>query len=117
MSQTEEEPNYFFLSDQKVFVKRQGNIWGSSRQGEMYNGQKWALKYLKIALQNESNMPYYVLCDCQSNTMNIFAKFHENILNLSQEIEKNIENVPPPPLKKLNSKKPQTKSNTPHKVF
>ena len=68
---------------------------------ELYNGQKWALKYPKITLQNESTMPYYFLCDCQSNTMNIFAKFHENIPNLSQEIEKNTENMPPPS-KKLN---------------
>ena len=37
--------------------------------------------------------------------MKILAKFHENIPNLSQEIEKNTENVPPPP-KKLNSKSP-----------
>ena len=44
--------------------------------------------------------------------MNIFPKFHENIPNLSQEIEKNTENVPPPP-KKLNSKQPQEKGNTP----
>ena len=34
---------------------------------------------------------------CVSNTMNIFAKLHEKIPNLSQEIEKNTENVPPPP--------------------
>ena len=31
--------------------------------------------------------------------MNIFTKFHENIPNLSQEIEKNTENVPPAPQK------------------
>ena len=51
-----------------------------------------------------------------SNTMNIFAKFHENIPNLSQETEKNTENVPPPP-KKQNSKSAQAKGNTLHKVF
>ena len=49
MSQAAEEPNYFFLSDQKIFVKDQGNIYGFSREEELYNGQKWALKYLKIA--------------------------------------------------------------------
>ena len=96
MFQAEAEPNYFFLSDQKVFVKFQGNIQGFSRQGELYNGQKWALKYLKVPLQNEGNMPYYFLCDCQSNTVNInitvsiikniCAKFH-NKPNYSEEIE------------------------------
>ena len=97
MYQAEAEPNYFFLSDQKVFVKFQGNIQGFSRQGELYNAQKWALKYLKVPLQNEGNMPYYYLRDCQSNTVNInitvsiikniCAKFH-NKPNDSQEIEK-----------------------------
>ena len=45
-------------------------------------------------MQTESNMPYYFLCDCQSKTKNILAKFHENISNFSQEMEKNTENVP-----------------------
>ena len=44
----------------------------------------------------------------------ISIKFHENILNLSIEIEKNTENMLSPP-KKTNSKQP--KANTPHKVF
>ena len=53
--------------------------------------------------------------------MNLFAKFHENIPNLSQETEKNTENVPPSP-KKLNSKSAQVMGNIPphthtHKVF
>ena len=42
-------------------------------------------------------MPYYFLCDCQSNTKNILAKFYENIQNLSQEMEENTENVSCPP--------------------
>ena len=64
MSQAVGESNYFFfLSDQKTFVKDQGSIYGFLRQGELHNGQKWALKYLKIALQNESNIPYYFLCE------------------------------------------------------
>ena len=83
---------------------------------------KWVLKYLKIVLQNESNMPYYFLCDCQSNTKNIFAKFYKNIPKLSQEIEKKTENVlppyPPPPPPKKKSKQSQAKDNTSsHKVF
>ena len=44
--------------------------------------------------------------------MNLFAKFHENIPNLSQETEKNTENVPPSP-KKLNSKSAQVMGNIP----
>ena len=44
----------------------------------------------------------------------ISIKFHENILNLSVEIEKNTENMLSPP-KKTNSKRP--KANTPRKVF
>ena len=49
MSQAVGESNYFFfLSDQKTIVKDQGNIYGFSRQRELYNRQKWALKYLKI---------------------------------------------------------------------
>ena len=74
-------------------------------------------------MKNEGNMPYYFLCNCQSNNRNILAKFYENIENipnLSQEIHKNTENVPstppsPPPQK--SSKYPQGKGNTPHKVF
>ena len=63
-------------------------------------------------MQNESNMPYYFLCDCQSNIKNIFAKFHKNIPNLSQEIEKNTENVPPTlPQEKQNSK---SQNNSPY---
>ena len=48
--------------------------------------------------------------------MNIFAKFHKNIPNLSQEIEKNTENVLPRP-QKINSRYLQAKGNNPHKVF
>ena len=51
-------------------------------------------------MKNEGNMPYYFLCNCQSNNRNILAKFYENIENipnLSQEIHKNTENVPSTP--------------------
>ena len=51
-------------------------------------------------MENEGNMPYYFLCNCQSNNKNILAKFYgnvENIPNLSQEIHKNTENVPSTP--------------------
>ena len=48
--------------------------------------------------------------------MNIFAKFHENIPNFSQEIGKNTENVPPPP-KKTKLKIAPSKGKPPHKVF
>ena len=77
-------------------------------------------------MKNEGNMPYYFLCNCQSNNRNILAKFYENIENipnLSQEIHKNTENVPstppspPPPPPRKSSKYPQGKGNTPHKVF
>ena len=52
----------FFLSDKKICVKHQGNILSFSRQGELYDEQKLALKYLKVALQNKSNMPYCFFC-------------------------------------------------------
>ena len=57
---------------------------------------------------------------CVSNTMNIFAKFHQNIPNLPEEIEKNIENVltlPPPKKKETKLKIVQAKGNTPIKSF
>lgn len=37
-------------------------------------------------------MPYYLMCACRSNTNNIFAKFHENIRNISQNT-KNAKNT------------------------
>ena len=56
--------------------------------------------------------------------MNIFTKFHENIPNLSQEKEKNTENVPPPlppppppPKKKKKLKIAPNKEQLLHKVF
>ena len=49
--------------------------------------------------------------------MNIFAKFHENIPNLSQEIEKNTENkLPPPPPKKTKLKIAPSKGQPPYKA-
>lgn len=61
-------------------------------------------------------MLYCFLCGCQSNTKNIFAKFHENKPNLSEEIEKNTESMHFL-IKKINSKQPQEKGNTTHKVL
>ena len=61
VSHAEEELNYFFYSDQKIFVKHQGNIQGFSKKGELYNEQKWTLKHFKVALQNEGNMQHYFL--------------------------------------------------------
>ena len=73
-----------------------------------------------MALQIEGNMPYYLLCDCQRNTKNIFAKFHENICNLSPEIEKKTKNVPalpsPPPKKKPRNS-PKQRAIPPNKDF
>ena len=54
-------------------------------------------------------MPHYFLCVCQSYAKNIFAKFHENIPNVSQEIEKNAEKVPPLPPPPLPKKKERSK--------
>ena len=59
-------------------------------------------------MKNESNVPCYFLCDYQSDANSSFAKFHEKILNLSQEIEKNTDNVP-----RNKTQKAQAKGNTP----
>ena len=53
-------------------------------------------------------MPCYFLCDYQSDANSSFAKFHEKVLNLSQEIEKNTDNVP-----RNKTQKAQAKGNTP----
>ena len=74
-------------------------------------------KILKIVLQNEGNMPYYFLWDCQGNTKNILAKVHESIPNFSEEIKKNTENVPPSPQKKNNTKNiPKQKAKETYKA-
>ena len=75
-------------------------IFRVSQDKENYDAQKWALKYLKIALQKNGGMSHYFLCDSRSNTKNFFAEFHENIPSLSQEIEINTENVRLSPPKK-----------------
>ena len=57
---------------------------------------------------------HIIFCDCQSNSKNIFAKIHENISKLSQEIENNTENIPrPSPPPKKNLKSPQQRVITP----
>ena len=71
-----------------------GEYLGFSRQ-ELYNGQKWDLKQLLKVLRTVGNMPYYFLWIVR--VIPRIPKFHENIPNLSQEIEKNTENVPCPP--------------------
>ena len=55
--------------------------------------------------------------NCQSNNNSIFAKLHENILNLSEEIEKNTENMPHLPPKKAKLKIAPSKWQYPHKFF
>ena len=86
---------FCFFSDQKICVEHERNIQGFSRPGTVYNGLKWTIKYLKIPLQHKNNMLYYFLYDIK----NIFAKLYQNKPKLSQEIEKNIENVLPSPTK------------------
>ena len=57
-------------------------------------------------------------CYCQSNTKNIFARFFENILSLSKEIEKNTENVTNSKLKIASSKVQHHKvSNNHQSIF
>ena len=48
MPQADREPNFFFAccsdplsNNNKIYAKHHENIFGFSRQGELYNGQKW----------------------------------------------------------------------------
>ena len=52
-------------------------------------------------------MSYYFLCDYQSNTKIFFGEFHENVPNLSQEMEKYALPPPPPPLPRQKKYKTQ----------
>ena len=63
-------------------------------------------------------MQYYYLCDCQSITKNVFAKFHENIPNLSQETEKNTKNASSPsPQRNKTQNIPKQRAIPPVKFF
>ena len=50
-------------------------------------------------------MPYYFLCDCQTNTKNIFAKLHETYQTFLKK-ETNTENMPSSPSKRTKLKIP-----------
>ena len=86
-----ENQTIVFLRDQKICAKHQGNCI-------MY----------KIALQNKGSMPYYFLCDFQSNNKNTFTKFHEAYQTILKK-ERNTENAPSSPSKRTKLKITQSK--------
>ena len=57
-------------------------------------------------------MPYYFLCDCQTNTKNIFAKLHETYQTFLKK-ETNTENMPSSPSKRTKLKIPLGKGQPP----
>ena len=95
MPQAEGEPIYCFSLVTRISVK-QGNIYGfQDRTTKNYmmckNGplkQPYKMKATR----------YYILCDCQSNSKRIFAKFDENTLTFSKNRKKILE------ISQLNSK-------------